>query len=123
MKMILKRNWHALDASKPRKEDHVIIPMGEHEIERIPNPRGYPGFWLVLKSTLIGASEGFWRQWEVGNPKPPALGSWIILSLRLLSSSKITHPLDSENVVRGIFYWRAIVYFPGRRNKPSSRRA
>jgi len=62
MQLILKRDWkvcNALDLT-----DLPTISIGTHEVERIKNPLGYPGYWIVLKGTLIGASEGSWRQWE-----------------------------------------------------------
>jgi hypothetical protein len=79
MKMILKRNWHALDGSKPSGENYTVIPEGKHEVERIANPYGFSCFWLVLKGTKVGASEGSWRQWVndgslVTNPKNPRFG-------------------------------------------------
>lgn len=62
MFMTLKQDWDVLDATTtPHKQ--AKIPAGRHEIERIPNP-SYPGkFWLVLKGTRIGASEGSLREW------------------------------------------------------------
>ncbi len=65
MQMILKRYWHALDASDvsdPERLVNATIPAGTHDIERIPNPYGHDAPWLVLKGTKIGASEGSWRQ-------------------------------------------------------------
>jgi len=62
MQMIVKREWPAYDASTLPPE-HMFIPEGTHEIERIPGPVTGEGFWLVLKGTLIGAAEGFWRDW------------------------------------------------------------
>lgn len=64
MLLILKRDWAVNDASKG-EERKTTIPSGQHEVERIDNPLGYPDApWLVLKGTLIGATEGFWRQWD-----------------------------------------------------------
>lgn len=62
MQLIVKRDWKALDASK--LNNRLIISIGVHEVERIKNPFGYSGYWIVLKGTLIGASEKSWRQWE-----------------------------------------------------------
>ena len=77
MKMILKKDWNALDGSQSEFVK-ITIPAGTHEIERIPNPHGYPGSWLVLKGTKIGASENSWRQWMNGvvadNPEHPEFG-------------------------------------------------
>lgn len=66
MQMILKREWDAIDATNLPERILTKIPAGTHEIEKIPNPAGYSGNWLVLKGTLIGASEGSWRQWAPG---------------------------------------------------------
>ena len=64
MFMTLKREWEALDASGGLTK-HTKIPAGRHEIEKITNPLGHPNsFWFVLKGTLIGGSQGSWRQWE-----------------------------------------------------------
>ena len=66
MFMTLKRDHGALDAAGGRNK-RVTILMGRYEIERIPNPLFNNGtFWLVLKGTLVGATEGSWRQWEKG---------------------------------------------------------
>lgn len=65
MQMILKKDWHVIDATEGEHKD-TTIPAGIHEIERIPNPFGYKAPWLVLKGTKIGASEGSWRQWAPG---------------------------------------------------------
>jgi len=52
-----------MDASG--RDKWAIIPAGRHEIERVPNPDGKINTpWLVLKGTLIGASEPFWRSLE-----------------------------------------------------------
>ncbi len=73
MFLVLKRDWEALDGSE--KDKKATIPAGRHEVERIPNPHGHDGFWLALKGTQIGASEGSWRQWKNGelanNPDHP----------------------------------------------------
>lgn len=62
MKLTVKRNWEAYDGSNSK--NRLIISIGTHEVERIKNPLGYSGNWIVLKGTLIGASEESWRQWE-----------------------------------------------------------
>lgn len=76
MRLVLKRDWEVLDGSEKGKA--VVISQGCHEIERIPCPNGHPCFWLVLKGTLIGASEGSWREWESGDfterPDHPSYG-------------------------------------------------
>ena len=65
MQMTVKRDWQVIDA-EGGKANTTTIPTGTHEIERIHNPFGYEGFWLVLKGTKIGKSEDSWRQWEPG---------------------------------------------------------
>ena len=68
------RRWNAKSFAR-------TILAGTHEIERIPNPAGYNGNWLVLKGTKIGGSEGSWRQWAPGqkgtNPSHPNFGKEI----------------------------------------------
>lgn len=77
MFLVLKRDWEALNATG-QKLVKAIIPAGRHEVERIPNPFGHNNSWLVLKGTLIGASEGSWREWKNGeladNPHHPNFG-------------------------------------------------
>jgi hypothetical protein len=60
MKMFLKRNWEAVDGNTGLKQ---TIPAGEHEVEKISCPLGWPCNWIVLKDTKVGASEGSWLQW------------------------------------------------------------
>lgn len=62
MKMITKRTFTVLDGANNGKE--VPLPIGEHEIERVPNPFGHDAPWLVVKGTLIGQVEEAWRQYE-----------------------------------------------------------
>ena len=64
MYLVLKRDWDALDGDSDDRNNHVVIPIGRHEVERIENPHGYTAPWLVLKGTKIGGTEGFWRQFE-----------------------------------------------------------
>jgi hypothetical protein len=61
MQLIVKREWRACNASNLTDS---TISIGTHDVERIKNPFSYPGYWIVLKGTLIGASEKSWRQWE-----------------------------------------------------------
>lgn len=61
MKAILPRDWNMIDHSKPENEEDVKVPAGEYELERIPNPYGFDGNWLVLRGTTTGMSEGSWR--------------------------------------------------------------
>lgn len=65
MFIVLKKDWEVPDGSTTNQK--AIIPAGRHEIERIPNPRGYDAPWLVLKGTKIGQAEGAWRLWEEDN--------------------------------------------------------
>lgn len=61
-----KRVWEMLDYSKPRNEDKTELQPGTYELERISNPHGFEGNWLVVKGTTIGMSEGAWKQWING---------------------------------------------------------
>jgi hypothetical protein len=63
MYMTLKREWPAVDGSKPIEENQTTISAGRYEIERIPQPYGYACSWLVIKGTLIGAAEKSWRDY------------------------------------------------------------
>ena len=80
MLLVLKREWEACNADEGPKGTKTTIPPGRHEVERIPNPLGYPDApWLVLVGTKIGATEGSWRQWKNGdgvnkNPDSPDYG-------------------------------------------------
>lgn len=63
----LVRDWEMCEAFIERDRyasRKAIIPKGRHELERIPNPLGYPGTWLVLKGTMIGGGENSWKQWQ-----------------------------------------------------------
>lgn len=62
MLLILKREWPVCNGLDRHAKS--VIPIGQHEVELIRNPFGYLGYWIVLKGTQIGASEGSWRQWE-----------------------------------------------------------
>lgn len=65
MFLTVKRDWQVPDGSKPKGSgERAVIPAGRHEIERVPNPFGHDAPFLVLKGTLIGGTEGSWRQWE-----------------------------------------------------------
>ena len=57
----LKRSWEFLDASndtsgKPGWKK-TIVEAGAYQVERVPSPFGYYGYWFVLKGTLIGWGE------------------------------------------------------------------
>lgn len=49
------------DASTPERL-RVNVPAGRYEVERMPNPTGVTGYWLVLKGTKIGIGEQAMRQ-------------------------------------------------------------
>lgn len=56
--------WFLIDASRvdfsPKK-----VMGGVYELERAPNPYGFTqNPWLMIKGTLIGAPEPYWRQWQ-----------------------------------------------------------
>jgi hypothetical protein len=59
MFMCLKRAWQALDV---KGQKLIVIPAGWYEIESVPNPYRPRGRWLMVKGTLCGASELYWRQ-------------------------------------------------------------
>lgn len=65
MRMTLLREWLAMDGKNGRAQ--ALLQAGLFEVERVPNPRipGGPD-WLVIKGTLTGATEEFWRAW--GDP-------------------------------------------------------
>ena len=65
MKATLKRVWELVDASSPNSSKVERGP-GDFELERIPNPLGHNGNWLVIKGTMVGMAEGAWRQWKNG---------------------------------------------------------
>lgn len=56
MKLILKKQSQALDASR-QPVRQTVISAGTHEVERIPNPLLSVGTWIVLKGTKIGIPE------------------------------------------------------------------
>ncbi len=62
MFLVLKQDWDVLDATKEKGSRKTTILAGRHEIERIANPCGHDAVWLVLKGTLIGATEGSLRE-------------------------------------------------------------
>lgn len=66
IKATLKRDWEVHDASNPPKAPTKILAPGTYELERIPNPLGYQGNWLVLVGTKTGMAENAWRQWING---------------------------------------------------------
>lgn len=61
--LTVHRIWEISIATSEGNKDAYILQPGTYEIERVVNPLGHGGYWLVLKGTLIGASEQFWRQW------------------------------------------------------------
>lgn len=68
VRMTVRREWElvAADEHGDGKSAPSKLPPGTHDMERIRNPLGYQGFWLVLKGTRLGAAEGSWRQWSDG---------------------------------------------------------
>jgi hypothetical protein len=63
MKLVIRRDWKVLDGSGHGR--HAIIPAGTYEVERISDPLNVTGdSWIVLKGTLIGAAEPFWKQYQ-----------------------------------------------------------
>lgn len=77
IKVRLKRLWHLIDGSSDNAAD-VPVDTGTYELERIPNPFGHTGNWLVLKGTKIGMGEKAWKQWingvKVSQPGHPDFG-------------------------------------------------
>tara|TARA_B100000315_G_C14359382_1_gene487742 strand:- start:131 stop:388 length:258 start_codon:yes stop_codon:yes gene_type:complete len=61
--LILKRTWDAFDVSGEERTYHPI-PQGCHEVERIEDPYGKSGTWLVLTGTKIGGPEKYWKSWK-----------------------------------------------------------
>jgi len=102
MKLLLLRNWWAINANSAYLQfTSIKIRAGIYEIERISNPLFHNGkSWLVLKGTMIGASECYWRQ------RSPAvvvteqidLGTEAIRSATL--GKMVTLPMSSICVVK-----------------------
>lgn len=75
----LWRTWRLSDGSVPGAKDangtrhsvKVEVGPGIFELERVANPRGFDAPWLVLKGTLVGMTEGAWRQWPVADDVEP----------------------------------------------------
>lgn len=63
IRMTVRRQWEMIDARPDGDTCGHFLPIGTHDMERIINPLDYSGYWLVLKGTRLGASEGSWRQW------------------------------------------------------------
>ena len=80
MWLVLKRSWEVRDYSQ-KPAGPATIPAGRHEIERIPNPSGAQGYALVLKGTLVGAAEGFWRahQTKGSSIGAPGRADWVVI--------------------------------------------
>ena len=78
MQAVLKRTWEMLDYSKEGDARKSQVAPGTYDLNRIPNPNGHPGYWLVILGTTIGMAEGAWRQWTNGevadNPNHPNHG-------------------------------------------------
>jgi len=66
IRLILKREWTVTDLSDGQATATKIGP-GQFRVERISNPFGHQNAdWLVLKGTLIGCAEVYWRDWASG---------------------------------------------------------
>lgn len=46
-----------------KDDDHLTLNPGTYMMERIPNPEGFKGNWIVLFGTAVGAGEMFIRDW------------------------------------------------------------
>jgi hypothetical protein len=56
--------WFLIDASRVDFSPKRVI-RGTYELERTTNPFGYTqNPWLMIKGTMIGAPEMYWRQWQ-----------------------------------------------------------
>lgn len=60
-RMTVKRHWELLSLDGEKVTDKLA--PGTYEMERIKHS-DYNCYWLVLKGTRLGASEGSWRQWR-----------------------------------------------------------
>lgn len=75
----LWRTWDLPDGSVTDKPDAIgvrhatRVPTGPgtFELERVANPRGHEAPWLVLKGTLVGMTEGAWKNWPVADGVEP----------------------------------------------------
>jgi hypothetical protein len=98
IKATLKSDWEMLDASvSPPKK--ITIQAGLYVLERIDNPCGHRGTWLVLMETKIGMAEGAWKQWINGikadEPGHPACGQpidWGEFEIVLEENGRIVPP-------------------------------
>ena len=59
MKATTKRPWILINGATNK---NTMIGPGQYELERIRCPLGNDCNWLVLKGTLIGGAEGWWRE-------------------------------------------------------------
>ena len=58
IRMTTRREWGLVGPDGERGK----LPPGTHEMKRVRIHR-FDCHWLVLPGTLLGASEGFWRDW------------------------------------------------------------
>lgn len=59
MFIVLRTSWEFMSGETRQK---VNVPEGRYEVDRIPHPRKTSDcFWLVLRGTKIGVSEGYLR--------------------------------------------------------------
>jgi len=56
-----KKPWNLIDAGQLPSKRNITLPPGRYEVEKVPNPLGHTGPWLVLKGTKIGMAEKAWR--------------------------------------------------------------
>lgn len=68
MTATLLRSWELIDGSREKRQiggqtRRVTYPPGIYRLERILNPYGYSGTWLVIAGTKHGMAEGAWKQW------------------------------------------------------------
>ena len=61
MFVTIKKSLSLVDSSKLPSKRNVMLTPGRHEVERVTNPLGHTGPWLVLKGTKIGMAEKAWR--------------------------------------------------------------
>ena len=67
MNVVLPKALYLNDGNSNEWENKkILVSPGRYEIERVANPFGYAGDWLVLKGTKIGMVESWWRSRENG---------------------------------------------------------
>lgn len=64
--MTTRRTFEVIDGSGP-KPKKAELPPGRHEMLRVRNPFGHSNAdWLVVKGSMIGGTEGYFRSWMNG---------------------------------------------------------